>query len=96
MANYVWPKFGTATVIGKRHDRVDGVAKAIGAVNTVINKNGRLFGYNTDYVGIAKTLEKNSLEYKNVLVLGAGGAAQAVGYYLNTRQANIFCLNRKL
>ncbi|MBL8829765.1 MAG: xanthine dehydrogenase family protein molybdopterin-binding subunit [Planctomycetaceae bacterium] len=39
MANYVWPKFGTATVIGKRHDRVDGVAKATGTAKYAYDIN---------------------------------------------------------
>ncbi len=59
---------------------IDGVAKEIGAVNTIVNKNGELYGYNTDYYGFLYTLRKNNIEItgKKVLILGNGGAAQAV------------------
>lgn len=59
---------------------IDGVAKEIGAVNTIVNKDGELHGYNTDYYGFLYTLKKNNIEItgKKVLVLGNGGAAQAV------------------
>lgn len=75
-------------------DETDKTAKDIGAVNTVINRDGKLYGYNTDVVGIAKTLQAVALKNKIVLVIGAGGAAQAVGYYLKEAEAKILCLNR--
>lgn len=55
-------------------------AASIGAVNTIVNKNGELYGYNTDYSGFLYTLEKNNIQItgKKILVLGNGGAAQAV------------------
>ena len=57
-------------------DEVDGIAEKTGAVNTVLNKNGKLIGYNTDYHGIKYSLEaaKITLKGKNVLILGSGGA----------------------
>lgn len=57
-------------------DEVDGIAEKTGAVNTVLNKNGKLVGYNTDYYGIKYALEaaKITLKGKNVLILGSGGA----------------------
>lgn len=57
-------------------DEVDGIAEKTGAVNTVLNKNGKLIGYNTDYYGMKYALEaaKITLKGKNVLVLGSGGA----------------------
>lgn len=53
-------------------------AQKIGAVNTVINKNGKLYGYNTDYFGLDYALKRAKIELKgkNVLVLGSGGASQ--------------------
>lgn len=56
-------------------DEVDGIAET-GAVNTVLNKNGKLIGYNTDYYGMKYALEaaKITLKGKNVLILGSGGA----------------------
>ncbi len=60
--------------------QLDQKAKQIGAVNTIVNDNGNLIGYNTDYDGFLYTLNKHKLEIasKKVLVIGNGGAAQAV------------------
>lgn len=57
-------------------DEVDGIAEKTGAVNTVLNKNGKLIGYNTDYYGMKYALEaaKITLKGKCVLILGSGGA----------------------
>ncbi|PGS48972.1 shikimate dehydrogenase [Bacillus sp. AFS041924] len=66
-------------------DEIDPLAKAIGAVNTVINKNGKLYGKNTDgmgYIrGLSYVLEK-PIEEENILIIGAGGAARAILYSL--------------
>src|SRR3990167_7491456 len=60
-------------------DEIDEVAKKIGAVNTVLNMSGKLIGYNTDWLGVIKPLEKYSkLRGKKVAVIGAGGAARAM------------------
>ena len=63
---------------------IDDRAKAIGAVNTIVNRNGQLFGYNTDYNGLVYTVEKNHIPIreKKVLVLGNGGASMAVSAML--------------
>ena len=55
-------------------------AKAIGAVNCIVNRNGKLYGDNTDYTGFLYTLKHNDITVtgKKVLVLGNGGAAKAV------------------
>ena len=58
-------------------------AQSIGSVNTVVNKNGVLYGYNTDYAGFEYMLRRAgiTLENKNVIILGTGGTsltAQAV------------------
>lgn len=55
-------------------------AKLIGAVNTVVNRSGKLIGYNTDAKGFSRSFEdasKSSFYNKNILILGAGGAARA-------------------
>jgi len=59
-------------------DFIDQTAKKIGAVNTIVNQNGRLTGYNTDFSGITALILKNSisLENKKVLVLGSGGTSK--------------------
>ncbi len=68
-----------------RHlDECDPMAAAIGAVNTVeVTSNGKLRGYNTDYVGVLRTLESRiPLRGSRVLIVGAGGAARAVAWAL--------------
>ena len=54
---------------------IDPRAKAIGAVNTVVNKNGLLYGYNTDYMGFAHLCDAHGVSFagKTVLILGTGG-----------------------
>ena len=54
---------------------IDPRAKAIGAVNTVVNKNGLLYGYNTDYLGFAYLCDTHGVDFagKTVLILGTGG-----------------------
>ena len=54
---------------------IDPRAKAIGAVNTVVNKNGLLCGYNTDYLGFAYLADAHGVDFagKTVLILGTGG-----------------------
>lgn len=61
-------------------DFVDERAKKIGAVNTIVNRDGHLSGYNTDYSGFRYTLKKHGFAVtgKKVLVIGNGGAAQAI------------------
>lgn len=75
-------------------------AGVIGAVNTVVNENGTLFGYNTDVFGIIETLNpvKDDIAGQEISVIGAGGAARAVIYTLirhyKVRRINI--INRTL
>ena len=78
-------------------DEIDPIAKAIGAVNTVVNDNGVLKGYNTDWQGIIVPLEKiTTLRNKKVALLGAGGAARAAAYALNKSGAQVIVYNRTL
>ena len=58
-------------------DNISPSAKKIGAVNTVVNKNGELFGYNTDYLGLKALIERKSVDLKGktVLILGSGGTS---------------------
>lgn len=76
-------------------DDLDPVAARIGAVNTVVNDAGRLKGYNTDWLGIVRPLEKiTSLKGKRVALLGAGGAARSIAYGLADRGAELTVYNR--
>ncbi len=61
-------------------DEVDPRAKAIGAVNTVVNRGGKLYGYNTDYAGFAYLAKAHGVNFagKTVLVLGTGGTHATV------------------
>jgi len=65
-------------------DGCDPLAEKIGAVNTVIARaRGQLYGYNTDYVGVLRSLERRiPLRGSRVLIVGAGGAARAVAFAL--------------
>lgn len=69
-------------------DMVTQEAKIIGAVNTVKNENGKLIGYNTDGDGFLQTFYDNniSLKDKNILLLGSGGAAFAIGSILAIKE----------
>ncbi|EGK12562.1 shikimate dehydrogenase [Kroppenstedtia eburnea] len=66
-------------------DEVEESAREIGAVNTVIHRNGRLIGTNTDGAGYLESLVRETgfdVKGRRVVILGAGGAARAVGYTL--------------
>jgi len=81
----------------KYMDFIGDDAKKIGAVNTVVNKDGVLHGYNTDFMGSVKALENTigDLKGKNVVILGAGGASRAVIYGILRAGAHIVgILNR--
>lgn len=59
-------------------DELDESAFLIGAVNTIVNQNGRLIGYNTDGFGFFRSLSNFHIKGKNLTILGAGGAASAI------------------
>jgi shikimate dehydrogenase len=74
-------------------DEVRGVAYEIGAVNTLINENGKMIGYNTDAEGFFRgTLEFGDM--KNILLLGAGGTTRAVAIYFRQIGVNVTIVNR--
>ena len=86
-------------------DAVDPVAKKIGAVNTIVNMDGQLVGYNTDCEAAIKALEgvdqvsakslgETYLKGKKVTIVGAGGVARAIAFGLKERQAQITIMNR--
>jgi shikimate dehydrogenase len=76
-------------------DEIDQLAEMIGAVNTVVNSNGRLIGYNTDAMGAFNALEEVvATEGKNCIIIGAGGAARAIGYILKKNNVDIIIANR--
>ncbi len=76
-------------------DHIDQMAADIGAVNTIVNQDGRLCGYNTDArAAIWALKEMVSLAGRKVAVIGAGGAARAVGFGLAAEKASIVIVNR--
>jgi shikimate dehydrogenase len=77
-------------------DGLDAVAERIGAVNTVVNNGGELRGYNTDAEGFLRSLTERDipLAHRNVVIIGAGGAARAVAYVLAREEAYLTVLNR--
>ncbi|MBC7090923.1 MAG: shikimate dehydrogenase [Nitrososphaeria archaeon] len=80
-------------------DKVDKLAENIGAVNTVVNEDGKLIGYNTDGPGAIKALQDKGfyLRGKRILILGAGGAARAIAYYIAREEpSEIIILNRSV
>ena len=77
-----------------RHlDDCDPLAERIGAVNTVVlGGRGRMYGYNTDYVGVLRSLQKRlTLAGSRVLLYGAGGAARAAAFAL-VQAGSVVCL----
>jgi len=75
-------------------DWVEEDAAAIGAVNTVINKEGFLQGFNTDYKAAVEPLKPFGIRGKKVCVIGSGGAAQAVAYGIYKGKGNLVIVNR--
>lgn len=79
-------------------DDVTPEAQAIGAVNTIVVREDKLIGYNTDWQGFLTALSEGSFDPQGqrVVVLGAGGAARAVVYALAQVRAQVTVLNRTL
>ncbi|MBC8215165.1 MAG: shikimate dehydrogenase [Candidatus Marinimicrobia bacterium] len=79
-------------------DEIDEYAKDIGAVNCISAKNGKLKGYNTDWIGFIQSLKQLNIiniPNRHFVVVGAGGAASAVVYGLVQKKAkSIFIINR--
>lgn len=82
-------------------DSVDDLAKTIGAVNTLVVRNGKVHGYNTDYLGFLGNLDAAVPGWsdgpRDALVIGAGGAARAILVALRERNGGkVHVLNRTL
>jgi len=76
-------------------DRLDSLAESIGAVNTVVNREGMLIGYNTDATGALRALSDIvDPRDKRCLILGAGGAARAIGFALKEQGCVLTIANR--
>lgn len=78
-------------------DKLDKNAGRIGAVNVIINKNGKLIGGNTDGLGCIKALkEVTTIKNKKILLLGAGGAARSIAFAVTDEGGDLLILNRNI
>lgn len=75
-------------------DEIDLIAKRINAVNTILNMDGKLKGYNTDGIGALEAIGEESMKDKAVVILGAGGASRAIAATLQGVCRQIIILNR--
>jgi shikimate dehydrogenase len=76
-------------------DELDDTAEKIGAVNTIINRQGVLTGYNSDCLGAINAIsEKTAIKDKDVVIIGAGGAARAIGFGIISEGGRLTVLNR--
>lgn len=75
---------------------IDPLALRLGAVNTIVKRDGKLFGYNSDYYGFLSLLRRTGIEprHKKVLVLGSGGASVTVRAVLEDLGANVVIVSR--
>jgi 3-dehydroquinate dehydratase/shikimate dehydrogenase len=89
--------------IVRKLTKIDGAVRGVGAANTVVFNHGQTIGYNTDYRAAMETLEeamggvrddRNPVEGRTVLILGAGGAARAIAFGLKRRGALVIVANR--
>lgn len=77
-------------------DRCDALSARIGAINTVAFRGERLYGYNTDYIGVLRALQsKMRLRESRILIVGAGGAARAAAFALVQAGADVFVSARR-
>ena len=74
-------------------DEVDEFAQKVNSVNTIVNRDGKLYGYNTDAPGFLKAISEFK-EIKRVLFLGAGGTAQSTSVVLRDAGYEVTLLNR--
>ena len=79
-------------------DVIDDAAREIGAVNTVVVRSGKLYGYNTDYIGMRDAILRAGIEFANkkVLICGSGGTSKTAEYTARILGAKeIYRLSRK-
>lgn len=76
-------------------DSIDPIAQDIGAVNTLLFEEGKIFGSNTDGIGALNAIEREYLvKDKRIVIIGAGGAAKAIAYVAHRRGALVTIVNR--
>lgn len=84
--------------VTKLLDELDPTAKLLSSVNTILNREGQLVGFNTDGIGASNALKENGadLSGQKVLILGAGSAAKAIALSLAKEVEELCVLNRNL
>jgi shikimate dehydrogenase len=75
-------------------DHIDDDALKIGAVNTIVNHNGKLEGFNTDCNAGVNPLKSTGIKNKKVCVIGAGGAAHAIAHGIHAQGGKLVIVNR--
>jgi shikimate dehydrogenase len=77
-------------------DEIDPTVKFLNSANTIVNKKGKLTGYNTDGIGAVKALQGNGvdLDSSKVVLLGAGGAGRAIALSIVEKSSDLVILNR--
>ncbi|MBW1866476.1 MAG: shikimate dehydrogenase, partial [Deltaproteobacteria bacterium] len=76
-------------------DEIDEMAIRIGAVNTILNSQGILKGFNSDWTGAMSALtKKTAIAGKKILIIGAGGAARAIGFGVVSKGGKLTIANR--
>ncbi len=79
-------------------DEIDDMALKIGAVNTIVNDNGKLKGFNTDALGFSKAMEEQGVKLKDkkIVLFGAGGVARAIAFQSVLEGGKLVIINRTL
>ena len=77
-------------------DEISPLARRIGAINTIKNENGKLIGRNTDASGAKKAIKEANIDIigKNIMIIGAGGAARALAHSFIEEANNLVIINR--
>lgn len=75
-------------------DSVSKTVETVGAMNTIVNKDGWLVGENTDVDGITATFSDSDIRGKSVLIMGSGGAARAAGYAFTEMGCDTYVIGR--
>jgi len=75
-------------------DELDSFAQKVGAVNTIIKKDNKLYGYNTDALGFLKAISLFNIDIKTILIIGAGGTSKAISKILQDEGYIVTILNR--
>ena len=78
-------------------DELDQFAKTTGAVNLIIKKKNKLFGYNTDVYGAYVSIKKFLRHYNNIIIIGMGGTGQAIFNFLveKFKKKNFYLISSK-